>query len=191
MDNKKESIYSNTTDRLIKGNSIFLDDGINNNGNISREIRHLTAVNGQSPYAIIVTCSDSRVVPEHIFNAGIGELFVVDNAGNVISDFDLGSIEYGAEHLLSDTIIVMGHTGCGAVAAAIKNNAHGYMKKVTDQIQIAIGDEKDQAKAEIKNVEYSIEQIMKSEIITGLVNEGKLTVKGVIYDTDTGDVEFL
>lgn len=191
MDDKKENTYSNTIDRLIKGNSIFLDENNNNSGNISREIRHFTAVNGQSPYAIIVTCSDSRVVPEHIFNAGIGELFVVDNAGNVISDFDLGSIEYATEHLLSDTIIVMGHTGCGAIAAAIKDNAHGYMKKVTDEIQRGIGDEKDPVKAEIKNVEHSIKQIMKSEIITKLVSDGKLTIKGVIYDTDAGDVEFL
>lgn len=190
MDNKKEDNHLNTIDRLTKGNSLFLN-GTSNSGNTSREVRHLTALNGQTPYAIVVTCSDSRVVPEHIFNAGIGELFIVDNAGNVISDFDLGSIEYGAEHLHSDTIIVMGHTGCGAVAAAIENNAHGYMKKVTNEIRSGIGNEKDPAKAEIQNVEHSIKQIMKSEIIAGLVNAGKLTIKGAIYDTDAGDVEFL
>lgn len=188
MDNKKENTHSSTINRLIKGNSIFLNS---TNVNTSKEIRKLTALKGQSPYAIIVTCADSRVVPEHIFNAGIGELFVVINAGNVISDFSLGSIEYAAKDLHSDTIVVMGHTGCGAVAAALENNSYGYMKKITDEIQRAIGNEKDHQKAEIKNVEYSIKKIMKSEIISRLVVQGKLAIKGAIYHTPTGEVEFL
>ncbi len=186
MENQKE----NTIEKLIKGNSTFLR-GTRNSGKTSRKIRRLTAVHGQAPYAVVVTCSDSRVVPEHIFNAGIGELFVIENAGNIISDFALGSIEYGVEHLGIDAVIVMGHTGCGAVAATIAGGAHGYIKKNTDEIQDAIGEEKDCSRAEVLNVEYSIKQIMKSEVIAKLVAEGKATVKGAIYHTHAGNVEFL
>lgn len=190
MCNKKEDTHLSSIERLTKGNSIFLS-GTSNSGDTSKERRRLTVEKGQSPYAIIVTCADSRVVPEHIFNAGIGELFIVDNAGNVISDFDLGTIEYGAQHLHADTIIVMGHTGCGAVAAAIENKAYGYIKKLTDEIRHGIGNEDDPTKAEILNVKHSIQQIMKSEVITSLIKDGKLTIKGAIYDTSAGDVEFL
>ena len=77
-----------------------------------------TAENGQHPYAIVVCCSDSRVIPEQIFSADIGDLFVIRVAGNVLDQHQLGSIEYAAGHLHCQHIIVLGHTGCGAVTAA-------------------------------------------------------------------------
>ena len=79
-----------------------------------------TAENGQHPYAIVVCCSDSRVIPEQIFSADIGDLFVIRVAGNVLDQHQLGSIEYAAGHLHCQHIIVLGHTGCGAVTAALK-----------------------------------------------------------------------
>ena len=88
-------------------------------GNISPMLRKYTHENGQHPYAIIITCSDSRVIPESIFSAGLGDLFVIRVAGNVIDDHQLGSIEYAADHLGSPLIVVLGHTFCGAVDAAI------------------------------------------------------------------------
>ena len=72
--------------------------------------------NGQKPYAVVITCSDSRVPPELIFNSGLGELFTIRTAGNVVADFETGSVEYGVDHLGAPLVVVMGHTKCGAVA---------------------------------------------------------------------------
>ena len=117
-------------ERLLAGNQKYIDAkcGI---GDISKEIRQRTSQHGQAPYAIIVTCSDSRVIPENIFSAGIGELFVIRLAGNVIDDHQLGSIEYAAGHLGCRLILVMGHTHCGAVEAAMNGNPKNYIKFIT------------------------------------------------------------
>ena len=121
--------------KLAAGNLKYLN-AENGSGDISRRIRMSTWAKGQSPYAIIVTCSDSRVIPENIFSAGIGELFVIRLAGNIIDDHQLGSIEYAAGHLGCRLVVVLGHTHCGAVDAAINSRArrlyplhHGRDKK--------------------------------------------------------------
>ena len=102
-----------TADKAMKklkdGNKKYLDSETGK-GNISRALRLYTKEHGQHPYAIVVTCSDSRVIPESIFSAGIGDLFVIRVAGNVIDDHQLGSIEYAASHLGSPLIVVLGHT---------------------------------------------------------------------------------
>ena len=92
--------------KLAAGNLKYLN-AENGSGDISRRIRMSTWAKGQSPYAIIVTCSDSRVIPENIFSAGIGELFVIRLAGNVIDDHQLGSIEYAAGHLGCRLVVVL------------------------------------------------------------------------------------
>ena len=127
--------------KLAAGNLKYLN-AENGSGDISRRVRLSTWAKGQSPYAIIVTCSDSRVIPENIFSAGIGELFVIRLAGNVIDDHQLGSIEYAAGHLGCRLVVVLGHTHCGAVDAAIHHEPSGYIKFITDEIKKAIGDEK-------------------------------------------------
>ena len=137
--------------RLAAGNLKYLN-AESGNGDISRRVRLATWAKGQSPYAIIVTCSDSRVIPESIFSAGIGELFVIRLAGNVIDDHQLGSIEYAAGHLGCRLVVVLGHTHCGAVDAAIHHEPEGYIKYITDEIKKAIGDEKDPYKASCMNV---------------------------------------
>ena len=83
------------------------------------------------------------MIPETIFSAGLGELFVIRVAGNVIDDPQLGSIEYAAGHLGSPVVVVLGHTHCGAVDAAINSDPEGYIKFITDEIKLAIGDETD------------------------------------------------
>ena len=122
--------------KLAAGNLKYLN-AENGSGDISRRIRMSTWAKGQSPYAIIVTCSDSRVIPESIFSAGIGELFVIRLAGNVIDDQQLGSIEYAAGHLGCRLVVVLGHTHCGAVDAAIHYEPEGYIKYITDEIKKA------------------------------------------------------
>ncbi|MDE6273568.1 MAG: carbonic anhydrase, partial [Clostridiales bacterium] len=95
--------------RLKAGNANYLN-ATTGLGDISPEKRAETSINGQNPYAVVVSCSDSRVIPECIFSAGIGELFVVRVAGNVIDQHALGSIEYAVEHLGCRLIVVLGHT---------------------------------------------------------------------------------
>ena len=122
-----EKIIYNTTaeealKRLIEGNKKYLK---NRGSKIEAEesIIARSAKEGQRPYAIIITCSDSRVIPEAIFSAGIGDIFVIRVAGNVIDAHQLGSIEYAEEHLGTGLVLVLGHTGCGAVDAVLSGHS--------------------------------------------------------------------
>jgi carbonic anhydrase len=175
---------------LIERNEAYAYFG-KNEGDISRARREDTALNGQFPYAIIVTCSDSRVSPEHIFGAGIGELFVIRTAGNVLDDFALGSVEYGAEHLGARVVLVLGHTGCGAVEAALAGSAHGYIKAITDEIAGGLWEGCSAEQAEILNVTNSIEKIRESELIKSLEANGSVVIQGALYDTFSGLVEYV
>lgn len=177
-------------EKLKSGNEAYLN-AAKNDGDISPAIRKDTSENGQKPYAVVVTCSDSRVPPEHIFSAGIGELFVIRTAGNVVGAFELGSIEYGAEHLGAPVVVVLGHTGCGAVAATLGGGAEGNIKHITDEISSAIGSCCDAHKAEELNIFHSREKIMESEIIKELVREESVSVVCAKYDIHSGKVEFL
>lgn len=173
--------------KLKEGNRRYLTASANP-GDISAHLRKLTCENGQSPYAVIVTCSDSRVIPESIFSAGIGELFVIRVAGNVMDNHQIGSVEYAADHLGSPVVVVMGHDHCGAVDAAINHNPAGYIKYITDEIREAIGDEKDAYRASCLNVERSVSIIRERLKIDG---ESGLKVCGAIYHIEDGAVEFL
>ena len=173
--------------RLKQGNEIYLKD--KNNGDISLLKRQDTFRNGQHPYAIIISCSDSRVIPESIFNAGIGDLFVIRVAGNVMDDHQLGSVEYAAHHLGVKLIVVLGHNHCGAVDVAVNHNPDGYIKFITDEIKKAIGDEKDEYKACCLNVKHSMEIIENSFEIHQEEEHG-LKVVGAVYHIENGKVDF-
>lgn len=175
---------------LEQQNELYVQTG-KNEGDLSNSKREDTAENGQQPYAVIVTCSDSRVPAEHIFNAGIGELFVIRTAGNVIGDHALGSVEYGMEHLGAKLVVVLGHTNCGAVDAALNGGAHGAIATITDEISACLPAQCEPREAEKLNVENSISRIMNSEIITEIVETGTSRVVGAIYNIESGTVEFL
>ena len=170
-------------EKLKAGNKVYLN-AEKNGGDISPRARLYTYQNGQSPYVVIVGCADSRVIPESIFSAGIGELFVIRAAGNVLDNFALGSVEYAVEHLGCKLVVVMGHTGCGAVGAAHGQNS-GYLKHITDEIKNAIGDERDANKASILNAKHSADKI-KSVLPQ---TEGVVVVSA-LYHTDSGKVDF-
>ena len=176
--------------RLVEGNKSYrtAKQGI---GDISQARRTQTLKEGQHPYAIIITCSDSRVVPEAIFSAGIGDLFVIRIAGNVIDSHQLGSIEYAAEHLGSSLLVVLGHDHCGAVDAAMNHDPEGYVKFVTDEIVKAIGDEKDEYKACCLNALHSKETIEQSLKIQTDEQKYGLRVVCAMYHLEDGSVEFL
>jgi len=175
---------------LLEQNAAYIKSN-DNSGDISSDKRSDTAANGQHPYAVVVTCSDSRVPAEHIFNAGIGELFVIRTAGNVIGDFELGSVEYGAEHLGAKLVVVLGHTNCGAVDAAINGGAHGYIETITDEISACLTENCGPREAEKLNVANSIQKILSSKMMRHLVEENAVSVVGAIYDITSGEVSFL
>lgn len=176
--------------RLMAGNEkyLFAKEG---SGNISEEIRITTSEKGQHPYATIITCSDSRVIPEKIFMTGIGEIFTIRVAGNVIGPFELGSVEYGAAHLHTPLIMVLGHSQCGAVDAAIHNAGHDNIKGITDEIKKAIGNEKNSTLCEKQNVLHSISKIKESTIIRKMIREQNLVIAGAYYHIRSGKVELL
>lgn len=176
--------------KLKSGNAAYLNASANP-GDVSPAIRRDTCENGQHPYAIVVTCSDSRVIPEAIFSAGIGELFTIRAAGNVIDNFQLGSVEYAADHLGTKLIVVLGHTNCGAVGAAMGGGAEGFIKFITDEIKSVIGGETDGYKASCLNVNNSIKKIAEGLHIPPEGNEKGWKVVGAIYHIDDGHVEFL
>ena len=175
-------------DRLKEGNQKYLA-AKTNMGDISLEKRKMTCENGQQPYAAIVTCSDSRVIPESIFGAGIGELFVIRVAGNVMDDHQLGSIQYAVEHLGIRLVVVLGHDHCGAVDAAINPDPEGYIKFITDEIRLAIGDEQDDYKACCLNVKRSA-AVIESSFEIHREEEHGLRVIGALYRLADGRVEF-
>lgn len=176
-------------EKLKQGNQLYVDS-LFSIGDTSKSKRIQTYIKGQHPYAIIVTCSDSRVIPESIFQAGIGDLFVIRVAGNVIDDHQLGSIEYSAGHLGCHLIVILGHTHCGAVDAAMNGNPDGYIKFITDEIKKAIGKETNERKACIKNVFHSKEIIEESLEIQQYEHDEGLQVISALYDIETGKVDF-
>lgn len=176
--------------RLKEGNRKYMD-AVTALGDVSPKLRAHTCIHGQSPYAIIISCSDSRVIPESIFSAGIGDLFVIRLAGNVIDDHQLGSIEYAAEHLGSRLIVVLGHNHCGAVDAAMNGDPDGYIKFITDEIRRAIGDEQDEYRACCLNVRQSIDMIEHSLEIHKVEEETGLRVVGAMYHLEDGRVDFI
>ncbi|MFH0799610.1 MAG: carbonic anhydrase [Pseudomonadota bacterium] len=152
----------------------------------------------QYPIAVIVSCSDSRVPPEIIFDQGIGDLFVVRVAGNVLDDIGLGSVEYAAEHLNVPLVMVLGHKRCGAVTAAVEGGkAPGRIQSIVEAIAPAVEEAKrrsggaDLVESACRiNIERTVEALKNSgPILSRLVKEGKLSVVGACYDLDSGRVE--
>ncbi len=188
MKNKQENKIEAAIQALISGNKKFLD--AKESGYSHQTIKTVPTKNGQNPYAVVVTCSDSRVPPEHIFAAGIGELFVIRTAGNVIGDFELGSIEYAVGHLGTPVVLVLGHNHCGAVAAAMEGHGTGNIKKVLDEIMPVISGEKDVDKCENLNIEHSFYRISESEMVRDLIRKGEVKLISGKYDIETGGVEF-
>ncbi len=177
--------------KLMEGNARFVSGKILQRDHVSRR-KELLA--GQHPYATILTCSDSRVCPEHIFDAGLGEIFVARTAGNIADEVVLGSLEYAAEHLKTPLLIVLGHTSCGAVGASCESeNAPGNIGVIVRRLQKAVKlGGKDPAKTVGKNIGCVLEDLReRSGILSHLEKEGKLKIAGAIYSLESGEVKLL
>ena len=151
--------------------------------------REETAIHGQHPWAIVICCSDSRVIPERIFHSEIGELFVIRVAGNVLDNHQIGSVEYAAAHLHCKLVIVLGHTQCGAIGAALSGESDGFIRYITDEINEAIGEEKDPVLACEKNVLHAVSRLQME--FSDHEEAGEAQIVGAVYDIFTGEVRFL
>jgi carbonic anhydrase len=180
--------------RLLEGNRRFVESTLTH-PNQGAARRNLLA-GGQSPFAIVLCCSDSRVPPEWVFDQGLGDLFVVRVAGNVADEIGLASIEYAAEHLGARLVMVLGHERCGAVTAAVKGGElPGHLPALMAALQPAVAGNRDPHGDPVEgamraNIELTAQHLRASgPILSAMVAAGGLKVVGARYDLDTGVVE--
>jgi len=186
---------------LKNGNNEFVHGEFNVHG-VDSSLR-ITVSKAQHPRAVILTCSDSRVAPELVFDKGLGDLFVIRVAGNILDDAVIGSIEYAVEHLHTSLVVIMGHRGCGAIAAAVadlqnpESEIDNHIRSLTDKIEQAMtsvnlnGNDINQ-KALLSNIIFSISTLNQSRpVLNEAVKKGELKIVGTIYDISTGKVEWL
>lgn len=181
---------------LMEGNQRFVQ-GASLHPHQTADRRSATAVR-QSPFAVVLTCADSRLSPEIVFDQGIGDLFVIRNAGNLLSDHVIGSIEYAVEHLHASIVLVMGHTGCGAIAAAVAGgDAPGKIRSIVASLATVV----ETAKARTGNIADQAEKInattaaaviaASQPLIAPAAADGRLKVVAARYNLETGAVEIL
>jgi carbonic anhydrase len=187
--------------RLKAGNERFLA-GAARFPTVQKEILADLA-KGQHPFATILSCSDSRVPPELIFDAGFGDLFVIRVAGNVYSSEVAGSLQYAGRHLQTPLFVVLGHTNCGAVHAALDARLHGTRQRFHIQILVEsilpglteldaeLAPEALMAQAVEANVRWSMQQILETPEGRDREAEGRFKLIGAIYDIETGHLRFL
>lgn len=179
-------------ERFIKGQPVHPDETL-------ERVRELKR--GQHPFAVVMSCSDSRIPPELVFDQGLGDIFSIRTAGNVVGDYELGSIEYAVEHLKCNLIVVLGHENCGAIESFI-NSDHKHHEDHIQKIMDYLSDEDEEAEIldSIKinpdiairaNIKHGVTTLRNSTpILKPLFQGKKLTIIGAYYDLDTGKVTF-
>jgi carbonic anhydrase len=187
--------------RLIEGNARFMRGEPRFAVVTKEKLADLARV--QRPYATIVGCSDSRVAPERIFDADMGELFIIRVAGNVISPEVMGSIQFAALHLETPLFVVLGHERCGAVTAALEAIHRGTQQPSRIQhlldniipglvgIDATLGPDEELRRAVEANVRWSMRQINETPEAKMRATEGKMKLVGAVYELATGRVRFL
>jgi carbonic anhydrase len=183
-------------ERLKEGNKRFVDKEATERDLLSQVGQ---TSGGQFPFAALLSCIDSRVPAELVFDQGIGDVFNVRVAGNIVNEDVLGSLEYSCKVAGSKVVVVLGHTKCGAVTAACKHvelgNITHLLRKIQPAVSIAMeGEATPDAieKVALKNVELSIDRIRdESPILSEMENNGDIKIVGAIYDVSSGTVCFL
>lgn len=188
--------------KLVEGNQRFAQ-GKSIHPNRSEELRS-TLLDGQNPYAVVISCSDSRVPVEIIFDVGLGDIFVIRTAGHVLSNETMGSLEYAVRELGVKFIMIMGHDNCGAVKSAMKIFNQGEYEKVTQNFhkllshiypvfeQMKTTGRTSLDDAVKLNVQYQVEDLLKKdEYLAQQVKENKIMIVGAKYSLDTGLVEII
>ena len=174
-------------ERLKQGNKRFVEGKLSEKDFVGRRAELLE---GQKPFATVISCSDSRVVPEYIFDANMGEIFVVRVAGNILDKAVIGSIEYGVGHLKTPLLVVLGHSKCGAVTAACSKHKEGnYIDYIMNKIEPAVK-EGDVEESVVENMKCVVEEIQKnSPVVKKAVEEGRLKIVGMKYLLETGEAK--
>lgn len=195
---------------LVDGNQRFTSGKVLND-DLSGEKRQMLIDKGQHPFAVVLTCSDSRVPPEVLFDQALGDVFVVRTAGNVVDAIATGSVEYGVEHLGAPLLVVMGHEKCGAVKATLEateakaqtteeqKGPEGSIPAIVAKIKPSVEKAKAAGVAETElaelaaneNIKAVIADLEKSPIIKEIVEHGKLKIVGAKYHLGSGEVEWL
>lgn len=183
---------------LINGNKRFSSGQLLKKNMGADRLQEL-ASKGQKPFAVILSCSDSRVPPELIFDQALGDIFIIRVAGNVVSPIEMGSIEYGVEHLHVPLLVILGHEKCGAVKATVDGGeAPGSIGAIIEMIKPsaakakatgATGDALYELTCD-ENTKAMKAETEKSEIIQELVEHGKLQVVTAKYYVSNGEVKF-
>ena len=185
--------------KLLEGNARYVSGNVSHQDQYVVE-RRTDLISSQHPIAVVVGCSDSRVPPEAVFDQGLGDIFVVRTAGQVLDNASLGSIEYAVEHLGVPLVIVLGHDSCGAVTAAVKGGeAPGHLKDLVEFIQPAVEEAKEMnndsellnnsINNNIKNIQRYLES--SEPILYEEVQKGELSIVGARYHLDSGVVQII
>jgi carbonic anhydrase len=187
--------------RLIEGNRRFLRGEARSSGFPRETLIDLAKV--QQPYATVLGCSDSRVPPEWIFDAGLGELFVIRVAGNVFSPEIAGTLQYAGSYLETRLFVVLGHEGCGAITAALATAHEGEQFRSRVQLLLArilpglpdldptLSIEEQASRAVESNVRWTVRQILDTPEAQARVAEGRMKIVGAVYEIETGRVRLL
>jgi carbonic anhydrase len=187
--------------RLVDGNQRFLRGEARGAAFRRETLAALSAA--QRPYATVLGCSDSRVPPEWVFDAGVGELFVIRFAGNVLSPEVAGSLQYAGSYLQTPLFVVLGHEGCGAIGAALATKHEGQqfrsrLQLLIDSVVPGLPDfdpglppEERLSRAVESNVRWTVRQILESPEGQVRVAEGRMKIVGAVYELETGRVRFL
>jgi carbonic anhydrase len=187
--------------RLVEGNRRFL----RGEARISAFRREtlIDLAKAQTPYATLLGCSDSRVPPEWIFDAGLGELFVIRVAGNVLSPEIAGTLQYAGSYLETPLLVVLGHEGCGAITAALATKHEGEQFRSRVQLLLAsivpalpdfdptLSSEERASRAVESNVRWTVRQIVESPEVQARLAAGRVKIVGAVYEIETGRVRFL
>lgn len=193
----KDSSGNRALERLVAGNRRYLTSKQKRPNQTSE--RRAELKDGQDPFAVILGCSDSRVSPEIIFDQGLGDLFIVRVAGNVVDDIVLGSIVYAVSHLKTPLVVVLGHSHCGAVSATLSTHGPfaGRLGCVTEAIRPAVDRVRDQpgdllnsaAKTHAKMIADRLRET--GPLLSDAVGAGHLVIVAAYYDLNTGVVDIL
>lgn len=189
---------------LVDGNIRFQNNQAGPK-DVSRERRKTLSVEGQKPFAAITGCADSRVPPELVFDAGLGELFVVRSAGNLLDSIAIGSIEFAVTELNVPLVLILGHQGCGAVEAAVRavetnTSLPSYLGSIIEKIRPVVDRTRAEGKTGLalinsvveQNVRTAVDELLsRSRVVADAVHEGRLAVFGAKYALETGIIRFL
>ncbi|MCL2153244.1 MAG: carbonic anhydrase [Oscillospiraceae bacterium] len=183
--------------RMLKEGNLRYTSGKSTRPTDYTQVRVELAEMGQSPYAVILGCSDSRVPPEIVFDASLGQLFVVRVAGNIADAITIGSVEYAVERLYAPLIVVLGHQKCASIATALYGGDHGpnigaIIREINPSLEKvrSVGEWDIANRCEDENIRNTIVKLRGSRIISRLIDSKKLLIIGAKYQLETGEVDF-